>query len=78
MYSFYELVVCIIVCARCVYYLVCTSCMYQLYILFVCTSYVPVVLNSCMYILVFNNNYVLDVYSSCMFYIVLFTCSMNL
>ena len=51
--------------------------MYKLYVLFVCTSYVPVVRNSCKYILVVNISYILDVYSSCMFYIVLCTHSMN-
>ena len=52
--------------------------MYWLYVLVICTSYVPVVLNSCMYILVVNISYVLDVYSSCMFYIEFCTRSMNL
>ena len=47
------------------------------YVLVVCTSYVPVVLNSCTYMLVVKINYVLDVYLSCMFYIVLCTRSMN-
>ena len=53
---------------------VCTSCIYYLYVLVMYQLYLIVV---CIYILVFNINSVLDVYSSCMFYIVLCNCSMN-
>ena len=42
--------------------------MYKLYVLFLCTSYVPVVRNSCIYILVVN-----IVCTSCMYILIVST-----